>query len=82
MFNFVCYPNPFNKEMAIKFWLPHKDFVQIQVIDFNGQIVNTLVNDYINQGEHSLFWDGKNSIGQKLNNGIYYIKLIRLSFMK
>ena len=71
------YPNPFNPTTTISFSVPSYDFVSIKVYDINGGLVSTLVEDYFNQGTHSLTWDGTG-----LSSGQYLVKMESGSFSK
>ena len=73
----IPYPNPFNPTTTIPFSLPKYSFVSIKVYDINGALVSTLVEDYFNQGTHSLTWDGTN-----LSSGQYFLKMESGSFSK
>ena len=71
------YPNPFNPTTSISFSVPNYDFVSIKVYDINGGLISTLVEDYFNQGTHSLTWDGNG-----FSSGQYLIKMESGSFIK
>ncbi len=63
-------PNPFNSKTAIEFELPEDTKVEITVYNVLGQRVETLVDDYLNAGQHSVIWDASN-----YSSGIYFYKL-------
>lgn len=60
------YPNPFNPSTLIKFYLPASASVKLTVYDMLGKEVGTLVNSYLNAGEHSAVFNG-----EQLSSGIY-----------
>jgi Secretion system C-terminal sorting domain len=64
------YPNPFNPSTRILFGLPEADHVLLQVFDITGQLVSTLIDDYIGAGYHSVYFNA-----QKLSSGIYIYKI-------
>jgi len=64
------YPNPFNPITNISFYLPQISFVKLKVTNILGEIVETLINDELNSGIHSRFFDGRN-----LSSGVYLITL-------
>ena len=45
----------------------------VEVLDSDGNIISTLPVDSGSKGIHSFEWDGKNSRGEKVDEGIYYI---------
>ena len=65
------YPNPFNPNTTIRFYIPRNDLVQIKVFDIRGNEVTTLVNKELRSGNHRVTWNGKN-----LGNGIYFVQMI------
>ena len=74
---YQAYPNPFNPITTISFVIPKYNFVSIKVYTIYGSLVFTLVEDYFNQGNHSLIWDGTN-----LPSGQYLIKMESNNFNK
>jgi len=63
------YPNPFNPATEIKFALPFSDIVTIKVYDVSGKEVATLLNGKMEQGNHSVRFDGS-----ELSSGVYFYK--------
>ncbi len=50
-------PNPFNPTTTINFTLAHDSQVSIDVYNIAGQKVDTLANDFMTSGSHSVVWD-------------------------
>lgn len=70
------YPNPFNPETKIEYSLNKSAFVEVVVFNELGQKVRTLVNnEYINEGKHSVIWDGRNDNSKMLSSGVYYYQI-------
>jgi len=69
------YPNPFNPETNISFFLQEEEAVEIVIYNIKGQIVKTLVNDILSNGNHSLVWKGNNEAGTKVSSGVYYYQM-------
>ncbi len=69
------YPNPFNPQTKIKFWLPEKSFVTLKVYNIAGQVVKTLVSENLPSRIYNYTWDGTNEAGQKVSSGVYIYKL-------
>jgi hypothetical protein len=64
------YPNPFNPTSQISFSIPQASFVQLKVYDVFGKELNTLVDGFLNEGNHSCEFNGKN-----LASGVYFYTL-------
>ena len=64
------YPNPFNPSTRINYSLPKSDLVNIIVYDSQGREVDVLVNEFKNQGSHTIEFDGSG-----LSSGIYYYRV-------
>lgn len=74
------YPNPFSNTTTIQFEhnRPGEDIVvSVAIVDITGQVVNTMnLEVFSSQNLVTLpEWDGTNSFGVKLNNGIYLLRL-------
>ncbi len=69
------YPNPFNPSTTIKFYLPKRDFVKLQVYDLLGKEVATLVDGELNEGVHTVNF---NAAG--LASGIYFYRFSNSTF--
>ena len=67
----AAYPNPFNPSTTIEFTLPQDSPVALEVYNFKGQLVTTLIDQKIHAGYHHIVWDAKD-----LGSGIYFIKLV------
>jgi len=65
-----CYPNPVDSEGRIDFRIPRPGHVSLNVFNLSGQLVQTLVNAELDQGDHSVLWNA-----QKLPPGTYFLNL-------
>jgi len=61
------YPNPFNPTTTIKFDLSSDSVVKLNVYNYNGQLVRSLVDGSMKAGFHTVNFDASN-----LCAGIYY----------
>jgi hypothetical protein len=61
------YPNPFNPTTTIKFDLTSNSVVKLNVYNYNGQLVKSLVNGQMNAGYHTVNFDASS-----LSAGVYY----------
>ncbi|MBN2008961.1 T9SS type A sorting domain-containing protein [candidate division KSB1 bacterium] len=69
------YPNPFNALTRIDYYLPNSGSVSIKIINLQGQVVCTLVNESKNSGHYSATWDGRSDAGIPVSSGIYFYQL-------
>ena len=68
------YPNPFNPTTTIRFNVGVGDAkmhpLTLTVLDINGRVVETLVNEKLEIGQHEFLWNGTN-----YSSGVYFIKI-------
>ena len=69
------YPNPFNPITTISFEVPKNDMISLEIFNLKGELVKTLIKRNVSKGMHRIIWNGTNKKGQKVNSGIYFIKL-------
>jgi len=76
------FPNPFqlsganrSTELTISFDLPAAGFISLDIFNLKGQKVKSLTTAHFSKGSHSLSIDGKNSAGDALSTGMYFVKL-------
>lgn len=64
------YPNPFNPTTQITYQLPEQSEVQLHVYDMLGRQIETLVNETLQAGTHSVNFNAEN-----LSSGVYLYRL-------
>ena len=69
------YPNPFNPETTLSFYLPHGGEVELRIYDLLGRPVRTLVESHMVQGYHTLTWGGGDARGRTAAAGLYLAEL-------
>ncbi len=69
------YPNPFNPNLVIPFYLDSKQNVSIQIFNILGQLVRNLSLGSKDIGFHHVAWDGMAESGKACPSGIYEIVL-------
>jgi hypothetical protein len=72
---FQNYPNPFNPETEIRFFLDKERPVELKIYNLLGQAVRTLAAGELEQGYHTMMWDGRNQKGIQVPSGIYIYSL-------
>jgi hypothetical protein len=71
----AAYPNPFNPSTTLSFSLSAPSMVTLRVMDLLGRTVETLVDQNMNDGAHSLQWS---AAGQA--SGLYFAELTAGNF--
>ncbi len=71
----VAYPNPFNSSVSIKLDASKDYKSDVSIYNVKGEKVSSLFTGIITKGSHNLIWDGTDSKGTKLSNGIYFYKV-------
>lgn len=78
------YPNPFNPSTTgigrssittIQYEINEPGFVNINIYNVKGRLVNTLVNSIQTKGTQSISWDGLDNRGNSVGSGLYLYKL-------
>ncbi|MBD3170660.1 MAG: T9SS type A sorting domain-containing protein [candidate division Zixibacteria bacterium] len=64
------YPNPFNAATSIPFELSEDSNVSVKIYNLSGQLVETLVDGYMEAGSHSVNWDAST-----VSSGVYFYTL-------
>jgi hypothetical protein len=64
------YPNPFNATTTIPFDLDIEADVSLKIYNLNGQLVETLLDDRMNAGHHTVYWDAS-----ALSSGVYFYRI-------
>ncbi len=67
------YPNPFNPATGILFTLPESGHATLHVYDITGRRVATLVDGFLDRGEHRVQFDAGDAHG--ISSGVYLYRL-------
>lgn len=65
-----AFPNPFNPETIIKFSIPQKENVRLEVFDINGKSARILLNSQLNKGNYNISFNAEG-----FASGIYFYRL-------
>ncbi|MBA7607392.1 hypothetical protein ES703_14551 [subsurface metagenome] len=68
-------PNPFTNGTEIRYQIPKRVKVELQVFDVMGRSVVTLVNKEQKPGYYSIQWRGMNKNKKLLPSGIYFLRM-------
>ena len=68
-------PNPFTNATQIWFDVPEASHVTLQVFDLTGRKVRVLADSWYPTGSHQVSWDAKDSAGQSVAGGIFFVQL-------
>jgi hypothetical protein len=82
--NMLNYPNPFTSSTAFVFTITGSEVpqnIRIQILTITGKVVREITKDelgplHIGRNITEFKWDGTDSYGQKLANGIYLYRVI------
>jgi hypothetical protein len=66
------YPNPFNANTVISFSLDGSEQTTVAIYNILGQKIATPINEFMDAGNHSFIWDGRNNSGSQVASGIYF----------
>jgi hypothetical protein len=69
------FPNPFNPETTIKFSLPQRSRVKLEIFDALGRVVSTLVNGELDAGSYKYNWNASN-----FASGVYVYRITANDF--
>ncbi|RMF58697.1 MAG: T9SS C-terminal target domain-containing protein [Calditrichaeota bacterium] len=73
------YPNPFNPATTIRYQLPERSDVRLEIYDVLGQKIRTLVAHQQEAGSYSVKWDGRSETGASVTSGVYFYRLFARS---
>ncbi|MBN1780461.1 hypothetical protein JW948_04995 [bacterium] len=70
---FGNYPNPFNQNTHIPFFLPVPGQIKLDIMDIRGKRIRRLTSRMTEAGPHELIWDGYDEEGRAAASGHYWI---------
>lgn len=69
------HPNPFNPSTEIRFSLPSRCAVRLEIFDTAGRLIRVLRDGAMDPGAHAVLWDGTNGAGRAVGSGVYFYRL-------
>jgi hypothetical protein len=68
-------PNPFSISTQISYDVPMTMSVTLRIYDISGGLVTTLVDEVQRPHHYRIDWNGKDSMGQAVRNGVYFCRI-------
>ena len=69
------YPNPFNPETTIEFYLPNQEYAEVNIYNVKGQLIKIIDKKLFSAGQNQVHWNGTDINGKHLSSGIYLYKV-------
>ena len=70
------HPNPFNTSVEIRFDIIRACRVKLMVTSVFGREVVRLVDGWVDAGEHTAVWNGKDARGRTVASGVYIVSMV------
>lgn len=70
------YPNPFVEQASIRYTIPEDGTVKIDVYSTEGELIRNVLWAPQFSGTNEVVWDGNNSSGVSLANGVYIYRIL------
>ena len=67
--------NPVVGPTQVSFQVPAQVETRVSVYDVSGRLVNLLANESFAPGAHSVGWDGRDTGGEPVGAGVYFIRM-------
>ncbi|MGD8627518.1 MAG: YCF48-related protein [bacterium] len=68
-------PNPFTAVTKISFALGSKSGVQVKVVNVEGRVISSLLDDELPAGPHEVAWQATDDSGRRVAPGIYFAEV-------
>jgi len=68
-------PNPFKDGTQLRYTLPARGRVAVEVFDINGRSIRRVVDGVEGAGAHTALWDGRDRSGHPVASGPYFVRL-------
>jgi len=72
---FQNYPNPVREKTMIRFSVPAKTSISLDIYNISGRLVKALARGIPGAGSYSTVWDGTDNNGEKVPGGVYLYNL-------
>lgn len=68
-------PNPLLERTSLRYELPRKSPVRLEIFDVGGRRVRALVHKEVSAGYHQAAWDGRDDRGHPVSSGLYFARI-------
>jgi hypothetical protein len=69
------YPNPFNPNTSVNFYIPERALVSLDVYRVDGTHVFNVICSHLDEGYHTYNWSGCDRYGNSVASGVYLYRL-------
>jgi len=73
---FQNYSNPFYTTTTLRYQLSRESWVSLNIYNLQGQLIRVLVADRVKGGTGTATWDGRDTFGYSVANGVYLYRLL------
>ncbi len=71
----AAYPNPFIGKTKIHYSIPENGEVRMDILSQNGKLIRTILWAFQYAGKNTVVWEGNNTTGYPVANGIYHYRI-------
>lgn len=79
---FLNYPNPFNTETIIKYFMPKTSHLRLAIYDLLGRHIKTIVDFQQQAGHFHAIWNGTDEYNSPVAAGVYFCQIETADFVK
>jgi carboxyl-terminal processing protease len=76
------YPNPFNPQTRVEYYLPKSMHVKLTIYNIMGQEITTLVDGPREAGYNTVTWSGIDSQGTNVASGVYFYRINTANYVE
>jgi hypothetical protein len=73
-------PNPFNPRTVVTFAVAVRGDATLRVYNLRGELVRTLHDGVLEEGEHPFVWNGDDEAGRPVSSGVYLVNAVTVDF--
>ena len=82
MLSISAYPNPINPRTTIRYTVPAKGPVSVDLFDARGGHVATLFDGAREAGAFTLAWNAEDDAGRRMSSGVYFARVTQAAQTK
>ncbi len=75
---FAVEPNLIRDRARVRFSIQREGLARLAVFDRSGRVVSSLVRTSLAPGEYLVNWNGRDNLGRRLAQGVYFVRLASL----